>query len=50
MCIIKIDLGQATRPLCKGRSRRKKKLKQITTSQISKKKIEVSSFSLIVKE
>jgi hypothetical protein len=50
MCIIKRDLGQATRPLCKGRQKKKKKLKQITTSQISKKKIEVSSFALIVKE
>jgi hypothetical protein len=53
MCIIKISLGQATKPLCKGRKqkkKKKKKLKQITTSQISKKKIEVSSFSLIVKE
>jgi hypothetical protein len=30
--------------------KKKKKLKQITTSQISKKKIEVSSFALIVKE
>jgi hypothetical protein len=53
MCIIKRDLGQATRPLCKGKKKKKKKkkkLKQITTSQISKKKIEVSSFALIVKE
>jgi hypothetical protein len=29
---------------------KKKKLKKITTSQISKKKIEVGSFALIVKE
>jgi hypothetical protein len=55
MCIIKIDLGQATRPLCKGRrkkkkKKKKKKLKKITTYQISKRKIEVISFSLIVKE
>jgi hypothetical protein len=30
--------------------KKKKKLKKITTSQISKKKIEVGSFSSIVKE
>jgi hypothetical protein len=30
--------------------KKKKKLNQITTSQISKKKIEVNSFALIVKE
>jgi hypothetical protein len=34
----------------KKQKRKKKKLKQITTSHISKKKIEASSFSLIVKE
>jgi hypothetical protein len=32
------------------KQKKKKKLKKITTSQISKKKIEVGSFSLIVKE
>jgi hypothetical protein len=32
------------------KQKKKKKLKQITTSQISKKQIEVSSFYLIVKE
>ena len=32
------------------KQKKKKKLKKITTSQISKKKIEVSSFALIVKE
>jgi hypothetical protein len=30
--------------------KKKKKLKKITTSHISKKKLEASSFSLIVKE
>jgi hypothetical protein len=34
----------------KKHKKKKKKLKKITTSQISKKKIEVSSFALIVKE
>jgi hypothetical protein len=33
----------------KQKKKKKKKLKKITTSQISKKKIEVSSFALIVK-
>jgi hypothetical protein len=32
------------------KKKKKKKLKKITTSEISKKKIEVSSFALIVKE
>jgi hypothetical protein len=32
------------------KQKKKKKLKKITTSHISKKKIEVSSFALIVKE
>jgi hypothetical protein len=32
------------------KQQKKKKLKKITTSHISKKKIEVSSFDLIVKE
>jgi hypothetical protein len=32
------------------KQKKKKKLKQITTSQIAKKKIEVNSFALIVKE
>jgi hypothetical protein len=31
------------------KQKKKKKLKKITTSQISKKKIKVSSFALIVK-
>jgi hypothetical protein len=34
----------------KQKKKKKKLLKQITTSQISKKKIEVNSFDLIVKE
>jgi hypothetical protein len=32
------------------KQKKKKKLKKITTSHISKKKIEVNSFALIVKE
>jgi hypothetical protein len=32
------------------KQKKKKKLKKITTSQISKKKIEVSYFALIMKE
>jgi hypothetical protein len=43
--------GTSYKTFMQGKKQKKKnKLKQITTSQISKKKIEVSYFALIVKE
>jgi hypothetical protein len=43
--------GTSYKTFMQGKKQQKKmKLKQITTSQISQKKIEVSSFSLIVME
>jgi hypothetical protein len=45
------SFGTSYNTFVKGKKRKKKKkLKQITTSQIIKKKIEVGSFALIVKE
>jgi hypothetical protein len=47
----KNSFGTRYKTFMQGKKQKKKnKLKQITTSQISKKQIEVSSFSLIMKE
>jgi hypothetical protein len=50
-CASKKSFGTSYKTFMQGKkqNKKKKKLKQITTSQISKKQIEFSSFALIVK-